>query len=115
MSTIRMHVADVAKSRDWYRKFLAIEPLEDLENFVSFKIGSTFFDLTVADQKSPISPGGSVGYWFVDDIDELVERAVLFGARIYRGPLDVQEVQRTIVQILDPCGNVVGFEGPLRR
>ena len=53
---------------------------------------------------------GSVGYWFIDDMDELLKRVEQIGGKIYRGPLRVNEVQRTIVQIQDPFGNVIGIE-----
>lgn len=109
-ATLRMSVSDIQKSRDWYRAFFGIEPVEDLENFVSFRIGDTLFDLSVADKKSPLSTGGSVGYWLVDSLDEAIEKAKSLGADVYRGPLRVDEVQRTIVQIKDPQGNVFGLE-----
>lgn len=112
-ATIRMCVSDVANSRDWYRRFFGADPVEDLENFVSFKIANTLFDLAVVDAKSPLSKGGSVGYWFVDDLRAAIEHALSLGAKVYRGPLDVKEVGRTIVRIEDPHGNVFGLEGAL--
>jgi predicted enzyme related to lactoylglutathione lyase len=39
-----------------------------------------------------------------------VGRAIELGGEIYRGPLRVEEVRRTIVQIKDPMGNIIGFE-----
>jgi len=108
--TIRLFVADVSKSRDWYRSFFGIEPIEDQENFVSFKIANTCFDISLADEKSPVSRGGTVGYWLVDDLEGAIEHAVGLGAQVYRGPLPVNEVQRTIVQILEPHGSVFGLE-----
>ena len=108
--TIRMTVTDIAKSRDWYKVLFNIEPIEDLPNFVSFKIGSVNFDITVADAKSPLSAGGSVGYWLVNDLDELIKKVTAMGGSIYRGPLRVEQIRRTILQVKDPFGNVVGFE-----
>jgi predicted enzyme related to lactoylglutathione lyase len=111
-STIRISSPDVAQSRDWYKLFLGIDPVEDIENFVSFKINGTCFDISLADAKSPQSPGGSVGYWLVDDIELVIGEALRMGAHVYRGPLKVQEVGRNIVQIRDPFGCVIGFEAP---
>ncbi len=34
------------------------------------------------------------------------------GGQVYRGPLKVLEIQRTILQIQDPFGNIIGFEAP---
>jgi len=110
LTTIRLSATNVQKSRDWYKAFWGIEPIEDLENFVSFKLGNTTLDITLADQKSPLSPGGSVGYWFVDNIEEAISKAINLKGKVYRGPMRVDEVKRTIVQIMDPYGNVIGLE-----
>jgi predicted enzyme related to lactoylglutathione lyase len=109
-ATIRICSPDVARSRDWYRHLFEIEPIEDIENFVSFKINGTCLDIGLADSKSPVSTGGSVGYWLVDNLDQTIARAIELGGSVYRGPLRVEEVNRTIVQIKDPLGNVIGFE-----
>lgn len=109
-ATIRMSVSDVSKVRDWHRDFWDQEPIEDLKDFVSFKIANTNFDISLADEKSPTSTGGSVGYWLVDDLDKALAKALDLKATIFRGPLRVNEVQRTIVQIKDPYGNVFGLE-----
>lgn len=108
--TNRIFVTDVRNSRDWYKSFFGVEPIEDLDNFVSFKIADTCFDISLADEKSPPSRGGTVGYWLVDDLEGAIEHAVGLGARVYRGPLKVSEVQRTIVQLLEPHGSVFGLE-----
>ena len=112
-ATIRLCSPDVAKSRDWYQRLFGITPVEDIENFVSFKINGTCLDITLADSKSPLSTGGSVGYWLVDNLDIAIGRAVELGGSIYRGPLKIEEVRRTIVQIKDPLGNVIGFEAAI--
>lgn len=84
--------------------------MEDSEGFVSFRIGGLSFDLCRADEKSPCSRGGSVGYFLVDDLEGVIAQANNLGGSIYRGPLKVDETQRTIAQILDPFGNVIGLE-----
>ncbi len=112
VSAIRIFATDIKKSRDFYRALFNQEPMEDLEFFVSFKIGGSCFDITVPDAKNPFSHGGSVGYWLVDSIDLALKKAEELGGKLYRGPLKVPETQRTIMQIQDPCGNVIGFEAP---
>ena len=112
-STLRIFSTDIKKSRDWYKNFFGSSPIEDSENFVSFKVGNFHFDITVPDSKNSISTGGSVGYWLVNDLDALIKKIDESGATIYRGPLAVPEIQRTIVQMQDPFGNVIGFEAPL--
>jgi predicted enzyme related to lactoylglutathione lyase len=109
-TAIRISSPDVQKSRDWYEKFFSISPTEDSKKFVSFKINGVAFDISEADDKSPYSTGGSVGYWLVDDMETAMGNAKRIGAEIYRGPLLVKEVNRRIVQIKDPIGNVFGLE-----
>jgi predicted enzyme related to lactoylglutathione lyase len=113
-ATIRLCSSDLQKSKQWYQKFLGHEPVEDLENFVSFKICGVCLDISEADEKSPSSLGGAVGYWLVNDLDAAIEKAVDLGGIVYRGPLRVEEVRRTIVQIKDPIGNVIGLEADFK-
>ena len=108
-ATIRISVKDVGKSRDWYKKFFDLEPEEDHRDFVRFRVSGTCFDISFADEKSPISAGGGVGYWLVDSLDAAIEKAIGQGGAVYRGPLKVSEDNR-IVQIKDPYGNVFGLE-----
>lgn len=112
VTTIRLLTNDLKKSREFYRSLFTAEPVEDSETFVSFQLGGSHFDIAIADIRNPTSPGGSVGYWLVDDLDAALKRAIELGATIYRGPLRVPEIQRTIVQIQDPCGGIIGFEAP---
>jgi len=113
-ATIRISVLNVSESGDWYKALFNLEPIENIENFISFKISNTYFDISLADSKSPVSTGGSVGYWLVDNLDAVLEKVKLLGGKIYRGPLKVNEIQRSIVQIQDPFGNVIGFEAPMQ-
>ena len=109
-STIRILTSNVAGSRDFYKALFNQKPIEDTPGFVSFKIAGVNFDITVADEKNPASSGGSLGYWLVDDLGEVLRRATELGAKLYRGPLEVRETGRTILQIQDPFGCVIGFE-----
>lgn len=112
-STIRIFSNDLKRSRDFYQTLFDQDPVEDLDFFVSFKIGNTGFDITPQDAKNPFSHGGSVGYWLVDNINPVLEKVEALGGKLYRGPLKVSETQRVIMQIQDPCGNIIGFEAPL--
>lgn len=109
-STLRLSVVDVAKSCAWYARFLGIEASYVDPDFASFNVAGVQLDLCTADGRSPVSAGGSVGYWLVEDLDIAVARAKELGAAVYRGPLRVEEVRRSIVQVADPYGNVFGLE-----
>lgn len=110
-----MTVTDVQESKKWYQNFFNTKPIEELDDFVSFEICGTRFDIITADIKSPTSTGGSVGYWQVNDLEALMERVKALGGIVYRGPLKVPEIQKIILQIQDPFGNIIGFEAPLKE
>lgn len=109
-STVRILSSDVSRSREWYRRLFDLDPVEDLKDLVAFQIGKTRLDIAQADSLSPSSVGGSVGYWHVDNLESLIAKANALGGEVYRGPLRVEEIKRTIAQIKDPIGNVIGFE-----
>jgi len=69
--------------------------------------------MAVADAKNPLSTGGGIGYFEVENLKDYITRAEKLGAEIWRGPLKVNDNGWTIVQIKDGLGNVVGFEGKL--
>lgn len=113
-ASLRIFSNDLKKCRDWYKVFFNQNPIEDLEFFVSFKISGVCFDITVPDTKNPHSTVGSVGYWLVDDVEAVLKHAEKLGGRLYRGPLKVEETGRTILQIQDPFGNILGFESKFK-
>ena len=109
LRTCLLFVADIKKSKEFYEKLFLQKPAEDLSDFVSFQFEETFFNLHLADRLSPMSTGGSVGYFCVENLDEWVKRAQGLGAQVWRGPLAIEDGW-IIVQIQDPFGNVIGFE-----
>lgn len=109
--TSLMFVDNIKESRNFYCGLFDVEPFEEDEIFCSFKFGNTYFNLHLADDQSPKSKGGSVCYFHVDDFLKFIERAKSFDMKMYRGPLEVNEIGRTICQLEDPFGNVIGIEG----
>jgi predicted enzyme related to lactoylglutathione lyase len=79
--------------------------------FALIRVGSLEFCFHKADAKSPVSTGGCVAYWEVDDFDKTINDAVSIGGAIYRGPLRIHDSPRWMAQIKDPYGNVFGIEG----
>lgn len=112
-SALRIFSNDLQKSRDWYKALFGIAPIEDSVNFVSFSIADFTLDITVPDSKNSYSTGGSIGYIQIDNLELLLAKVNELGGIVYRGPLQVSEIQRTILQIQDPFGNVLGFEAPI--
>ena len=111
LKTLRLCTSDLEKSKNFYSKLFEITPVTEIENFVLFDISGTGLEIVKADDKNPLSTGGSIGYFEVTHLNDYIERARKLGAEIWRGPLKTNENGWTIVQIKDGFGNVIGFEG----
>ncbi len=110
VSSVFLFVSDIKKSQVWYEKLLGYSPNYVDERFAEFKFGTTSLCLHLADEKSPVTTGGCVAYWWVDDFEGVVQKMISSGGKIYRGPIATVE-NRQICQILDPFGNILGLEG----
>lgn len=108
---VYLFTSDFEASKAWYRNVLGIEPTIDIENYVEFRPGdSSGLCLHHADDKSPFSTGGSVAYWSVVDFNAAIAHFQKHGAKIYRGPIPIEN-GKSICQMIDPIGNVIGFVG----
>lgn len=105
---IMMFVPDIREAKVWYSEFLGIEPSIDEENYCQFKLGGVELGLHPADEKMGAGGAGTVAYWEVGDLGEVLERAQVLGAKLYRGPKTTDD-SRKICQIIDPFGNVLGL------
>lgn len=114
LSTQLIFTKDIKASVEFYTKSLGHSPVEVEENFASFKVGNSYLNFHPADNKSPESTGGSVGYWLVEDLLKSIQPFLDNGAKIYRGPLSINEFF-AICQLIDPQGHVLGFEGPYQK
>lgn len=111
---VRLNVKDLARSKEWYSKALGVAPRIDTVHYVEFRMGQSGLALAPADEKSPISTGGQIAYWRVHDLERAIERFTIHGARIYRGPLEIEN-EEAICQLIDPMGGVIGLIGPGRN
>ena len=107
---VYLFVSDIHQSKDWYTRVLGTPPSIDIENFVEFRLGANAVCLHPADDKSPLTTGGSVGYWRVTDFKKTFDHFIAHGAELYRGPLDIGD-GTYIGQVKDPFGNVIGLTG----
>ncbi|MGE0171343.1 MAG: VOC family protein [Oligoflexales bacterium] len=114
VSSIFLFVSDIKQSRDWYEKALGFKPRYEDPDFALFEVGKTNLCFHRADSKSPLTTGGCVGYWWVDDFRGAVVHLSSLGGTIYRGPIPT-EANLQICQIKDPFGNVIGLEGEIQK
>jgi RimJ/RimL family protein N-acetyltransferase/predicted enzyme related to lactoylglutathione lyase len=107
---VYLFVQDIPRSKAWYEKVLATPPSISEEFFVEFRLGAHAICLHPADEKSPLTTGGSVGYWRANPFGKTLDHFTSHGAELYRGPLDIGD-GTFICQVKDPFGNVLGLTG----
>ena len=110
-----LFVENVRESSLWYSKVLNTQLGIDDDNFSLIKIGDNELCFHQTDEKSPVSTGGCVGYWHVDNLLEVANTFVENGGTIYRGPIEIPENDEGICQIKDPFGNVIGLQGKYKK
>lgn len=106
-----MFVHNVKKSSTWYSKVLNTPLTIDTDKFGLIKIGPNELCFHLADDKSPVSTGGSVAYWSVENLKETLNLFIKHGGSLYRGPIEIPETNKGICQIKDPFGNVISLRG----
>ncbi len=114
LTTISLFAADHAAAREWYTKFLGLEPYFERPGYVEFRLGDFQHELGIIDSKyvpgtqSTEGRAGVVVYWHVDDVNAVVERAIAMGA----SPLEpVQDRGHGFITatVVDPFGNLLGI------
>ncbi|MEZ4742942.1 MAG: VOC family protein [Bdellovibrionota bacterium] len=106
-----LFVSDVKKSSSWYSKVLDLPLAIEEDNFALIKISDNELCFHLADYKTPALSGGSVTYWRVEDLVNAMQHFTKFGAKIYRGPISIDDSNEGICQIKDPFGSIIGLQG----
>lgn len=109
--SVMYFVEDPEAAKTWYRDFLALPLVELAPDYFGFRQGRCWICFHQADAKVTSGPAGSVVYWPVFDFDAFLERARSLGAKVHRGPLDIEDGQ-AMAQLQDPFGNLFGVLGP---
>ncbi len=106
LQTIIIPVSDLERAKAHYTALLGAPPAQDESYYVGYTIG---------DQHLGLDPNGAaqghtgpVGYWHVDDIDEMVEKLLAQGATVKSGVREVGPGRRVAV-LTDPDGNLLGL------
>jgi predicted enzyme related to lactoylglutathione lyase len=114
LSTVNLFAADHAAARQWYTRFLGVEPYFERPGYVEFRIGDYQGELGIIDSKyapgtqSDAGRAGVVAYWHVDDVDAVLAKAVGMGARQLEAPEDRGHGFITATAV-DPFGNLLGI------
>jgi len=104
--------ADLESAKQWYTELLGVEPYYVVPGYIEFRIGDYQHELGIIDKKyAPPSfgdtPGGTVMYWHVDDVNAALERLYALGAQPFEPPVNRGEGFIT-ASVLDPFGNILG-------
>jgi predicted enzyme related to lactoylglutathione lyase len=112
IAAIMIHVPSVEEALDWYQQLFsnaARQRLEE-EDFEYLTIEGIPLEFVLADEKVASGPCGSVVYWRVPELNSALAHAQIIGARLYRGPLQIEN-DVAICQIRDPWGTCIGLRG----
>ena len=108
LRTVIYKVPDLARAREWYSSSFGISPYFDEPYYVGFKVGGFELGLDPDVKSQGSGPGGSVAYWGVRDLKQVLADLVVKGVTVH-SPL--QEVGEGILvaAIEDPFGNRIGL------
>lgn len=96
----------------WWATLCAIpaSSVESVDEFACFDLGDIEFGFHPSDEEMNPHGGTPVIYLTTDNLEKSVSNAQALGAQLHRGPLQVSG-DRTIAQLVDPFGNIFGFDG----
>ena len=106
-----IHVDNVDESIAWYKQAFTAAIERSLDGFVILDLEGFSIELVQADEKVKSGKSGSVTYWFVENLENEIERFKKLGSIIYRGPMRI-EGGLGMCQVTDPSGNLIGLRGP---
>ena len=112
---LMIHASDPAAARAWYQAaFPEAVPVESIPGLDAVRLGGVQLEFVPADEKVSSGAAGTVAYWQVAEFNAALAALESCGARLHRGPLDIENGQ-TMCQVRDPWGNCIGITGPRGR
>ncbi|MGL1138416.1 VOC family protein [Vibrio parahaemolyticus] len=111
-SAVLVHVPDVAKGLEWYKKaFPEAVPIYHSDfDFTVLDLNGFSLEIVEADEKVGTGKNGTVIYWSVDNLPAALAHFEALGAYLYRGPMEI-ESGLFMCQVEDPFGNLIGLRG----
>jgi predicted enzyme related to lactoylglutathione lyase len=117
IATISFWADDVSAAKKWYTELLGIEPYfvrpeSGTPEYIEFRIGDYELELGIINSEyapqSISNPGGAIVYWYVDDIEAVLEKLKAMGAKEYE-PLTPRGEGFITASVVDPFGNILGI------
>ncbi|WP_191118336.1 VOC family protein [Vibrio campbellii] len=111
-SAVLVHVPDVAKGLEWYKKAFpeAVPVYHPDFDFTALDINGFSLELVQVDKKVGAGKSGTVVYWSVDNLCVALAHFEELGAYLYRGPMEIED-GLSMCQVEDPFGNLIGLRG----
>jgi uncharacterized protein len=112
ITAVMIHVSSVSEALNWYQQLFPNAQRQRLvaSDFEYLSIDGISLEFVPCDEKVASGPAGSVVYWFVSELNSALAHAQIIGAKLYRGPLYIENGY-AICQVQDPWGNCVGLRG----
>jgi predicted enzyme related to lactoylglutathione lyase len=90
-----------------------LPPYFERPGYAEFRIGDFQHELGIIDARfappgTNSTPGGSTMYWHVDDVQEMLEKLLASGAKLYEKVM-VRGEGFITASVVDPFGNVLGI------
>jgi len=116
ISQIAVTVSDLVRAKDFYQNVLGMQFLFDAGPMSFFQSGKIRFALGTTDK--PVTPGGTILYFRVADIEETHARLVSQGVEFIQSPHLVAKMpdhDLWIAFLADPDKNPIGLMCELQR
>ena len=113
IAAVMVHVSNVADALAWYSLAFSSATRRRVgePEFELLQVGEIHIEFVPSDIKVSSGPSGSVVYWRVAQFEEALNHFQSVGAKLYRGPMQIEEGQ-SMCQLQDPWGNCIGLRGP---
>jgi catechol 2,3-dioxygenase-like lactoylglutathione lyase family enzyme len=102
---VRLTVADVDATRDWYHRVLGFDVVSDIPHTMAHLRGRRYQDLLIVKGEAASTPGQGVilSFDWKQDVDDLVTKVEASGGKVVDGPSDRPWGARELV-VEDPNG-----------
>lgn len=108
LRTVIYKSADLTRAKAWYSEVFGIEPYFDEPFYVGFNVGGYELGLDPDVRGERPGPGGSVAYWGVTKLADVMQRLAKLNVEVVAPARDVGEGIR-VASVRDPFGNVIGL------
>ena len=108
LRTVIYKSPDLQRAKTWYGEVFGIEPYFDEPFYVGFNVGGYELGLDPDVAGEPPGPGGSVAYWGVAKLEDVMQRLARMHVDVVSPARDVGDGIR-VASVRDPFGNVIGL------